>query len=237
MNQKQTLLSFFFVSCAPVRLRKKFFSVFVLLVSIPFLSYAQSEDIFRHPLTAQTTPAFRTVCARLAQNPYIRGSFEQEKTLNRLNRSLKSSGNFLIIANLGMVWDTVRPFPSTLVLGKDFIIQSRPGGQRTVLNAQGNETFLGMADIISSVFSGNAQGLENNFNIFFTGSPSSWEMGLIPLDSAITSFAQRIIMTGANAIRTIHITEQNGDSILYVLSNHSFPGTLDANENALFTLP
>ena len=201
------------------------------------LAYAQKEDIFRYPLGPQTEESFRATCLRLAEHPFTRGNFEQEKILSRLNRSLKSSGNILIAAQLGMVWDTVRPFPSTLVLGRDFLIQSRPGGQRTVLSAGGNETFLRLADVISAVFSGNAQSLVDNFEVYYSGNTASWELALIPLDKAIGAFIQRIIMKGGEVIRSIEMTEQNGDSIYYLLSNHSFPAELNADEQALFALP
>ena len=200
------------------------------------LAQAQERDIFRHPLAPRTEDSFKTTCLRLAEHPFIRGNFELEKKLNRLNRSLKSSGNFIITSHLGMVWDTVHPFPSTLTLGRDFLIQSRPGGQKTVLSAQGNETFLRLAEVISAVFSGNAQGLAGNFEIYYVNVANSWELGLIPLDRAINSFAEKIIMQGDAVIRSIEITEQNGDSIKYLLSNHSFPTELNADEQALFSL-
>ena len=201
-------------------------------------AYTQEDDVFRHPLGARTEEAFRATCLRLAEHPFIRGNFEQEKILRRFNRSLKSSGNFIITGRLGMVWDTLIPFPSTLALGRDSFTQSRPGGQRTVLSAQGNETFLRMAEVISNVFTGNARGLVDNFKVYYAASGAvSWIMGLIPLDKAINSFAERIIMKGDTVIKSIEITEQNGDSIKYILSNHSFPAELNANEQAIFSLP
>lgn len=200
-------------------------------------SAAQEEEIFNHPLSAQTIETFRSSCARISQNHYIRGNFDQEKTLSRINRSLKSSGNFLIAKDMGMVWDTINPFPSTLVLGKDFMIQSRPGGQKNVLSAQGNEIFISMAEVISAVFSGNAQELENNFEVYFKSTSSSWELGLKPLNKAINSFAQKIIINGDNMIKSINLIEKNNDSIKYVLYNHSVSGALTENEKYLFTLP
>jgi hypothetical protein len=205
------------------------------------LAHTQAQDVFRYPLGPQTTAAFRSTCARLAQHQFISGNFEQEKTLSRLERSLKSSGNFIIAADLGMVWDTVKPFPSTLTLGRDFMIQSRPGGQKTILSAQGNETFLRMAEVISAVFSGNAQGLLENFAIYYaggdTGDAAAWEIGLSPLDKTINAFAEKIIMKGDTAIRSIHLYEQNGDSIMYILSNHHYPAELNVHEKAFFSHP
>jgi hypothetical protein len=199
------------------------------------------EEIFNHPLGPQTMDAFKTACLRLAEHPLIRGNFEQEKIISSLNRTLKSSGNFIIAAGLGLVWDTVKPFPSTLTLGKDYIIQSRPGGQKTVLNAQGNETFLRMEDVISAIFSGNSRGLIDNFNVYYSGgdggTDAPWELGLIPRDAAIGAFAEKIIMKGSTTIRSIQIYERSGDSIQYILTNHNYPVELNAHEKAFFVLP
>jgi len=195
------------------------------------------EEIFSRPLEPQTMDAFKTTCSRIAEHVFVCGQFEQEKTIKHLNRSLKSSGNFIIAIGLGMVWDTVKPYPSTLTLGKDYIIQSRPGRKKTVLSAQGNETFLRMAEVISAIFSGNSQELMDNFNVYYYGSAASWEMGLSPKNNAIGSFAEKITMNGDTAIKSIMIYEQNGDTVKYNLSNHSYPAELNANEKYFFTLP
>jgi len=212
----------------------------LFLIAAGLWAQSPPEEIFRHPLEPKTMDAFITTCTRIAEHTLIRGSFEQEKTLTRLNRSLKSSGNFIIAAGLGMVWDTVKPFPSTLTLGSDYLIQSRPGGQSTILNAQGNEIFIRMAEVISTVFSGNSKGLLDNFEVYYSGggnADTAWELGLSPKNTAIGSFAQKIIMKGGDAIRSITIYEQGGDTVRYILSNHSYPAELNVNEKNFFTLP
>ena len=207
----------------------------IVFVSLVFFCLpVWAEDIFNHPLGPQTMTAFEMTSMRLSEHPIVKGNFEQEKVLSRFGRSLRSSGDFVIASEQGMVWDTIRPFPSTLVLGQDYFVQSRPGGQRTVLSAAGNETFLGMAEVLSAVFSGNIRGLLENFEIFFSGSPSAWELGLIPFNRAIAAIASRIVMKGDSAIRSIVVHEQNGDSIVYVLSNHNYPSELSINERAFF---
>ena len=226
----------------PVRgIRGKFFlGCIVGLILLGPRVWAQ-EDVFRFPLKPETMESFTAVTARLAEHPVVRGNFEQEKTLSRLGRTLKSGGNFIIAAERGMVWDTVKPFPSTLALGKDYLVQSRPGGQKTALSAEGNETFLRLAEVLSAVFSGNARGLLENFEVYFTlknAAPvPAWEMGLSPLDRAISSFAARITMSGGQAIQSITIHEQSGDTTKYTLSNHSYGAGLDAHEKSLFALP
>jgi outer membrane lipoprotein-sorting protein len=195
------------------------------------------EDVFRHPLGTRNMDAFTTTLARIAERPIVKGNFAQEKYLNRLDRSLVSSGNFIIAAGQGMVWETLRPFPSTMIMGKDFIVQSRPDGQKSVLSAQGNEMFTQMAEVISAIFSGQSQGLLKNFEVYFSGSVSDWNIGLLPRDSVIASFAMKITMSGDSAIRSIRIFEQNRDVITYTLSNPSYPPELNEREKAFFSIP
>jgi hypothetical protein len=196
-----------------------------------------TEEIFRHPLEPRTMNVFISICSRLAEHPFTRGNFDQEKTISRLNRSLKSFGGFVIASGRGMVWDIAKPFPSTLTLGKDYLIQSRRGGEKTVLSAQGNETFLQMAEVINAVFSGNSRELLDNFEVYLSGTETSWELGLSPKNTAIGSFAQKIIIKGDTAIKSIIIYEQNGDTIQYTLYNHSYPAELNVYEKAFFVLP
>jgi hypothetical protein len=210
----------------------------ILLLGGTILNAAEpEEDIYNHPLEPGKTERFMEICAMLSEHPVIKGIFEQEKVISSLNRSLISQGNFIIAADLGMVWETLKPFPSTLATGRDFLVQSRPGGRRTRLDAGGNETFLRLADVISSVFSGNSRGLLDNFEIYFSEASGSWALGLIPLDVSIRSFAARISMAGDSAIRLIRVREQNGDTIRYSLSSHSYPPALSNDEKALFTIP
>ncbi|MDR1586717.1 MAG: outer membrane lipoprotein carrier protein LolA [Treponema sp.] len=208
-----------------------------LFLSFPSLS---AQDVFSRPLNGETLPQYNALCADLASRPVIKGIFEQTKTIKRLNRSLVSSGNFIIAAELGMVWDTRLPFPSVTAVGKDFIIQSTPRGTRSKLDAGGNETFTSLAATISAIFTGNVQSLKENFENYFLGDGRTWALGLIPREKAVAVFAERIILEGDAAgtalIRSITLHERSGDLIRYVLSGHSFPAGLSDDEKALFFL-
>jgi hypothetical protein len=214
---------------------------FRLILCLYFLTVTlwadeQNSSVFNNSLNPQTMDVFTKISARLAEHSIIKGNFEQEKKINRINRTLVSSGNFLIVSELGMVWDTLKPFPSVMTLGKDYIIQSR-GNQRTVLSANGNETFIRLAEVISAVFTGNTEKLIENFDIYFIGVINNWEMGLIPKDRFIASITEKIVMKGDSVIKSILIYEQNGDSIGYILSNHNYFSELNINEKAYFTIP
>jgi hypothetical protein len=205
------------------------------------LPSACAQDVFSRPLDGASLPQYSAVCADLARRPVVKGVFEQTKTIKRLGRSLVSRGNFIIAAELGMVWDTLSPFPSVTAVGRDFIIQSTPRGTRSRLDAGGNETFTSLAATISAVFTGNAQSLRENFENYFLSGGGIWTLGLVPREKAVALFAERIILEGEAAagsalIRSITLHERGGDTVRYVLSGHSFPAGLSDDEKALFSL-
>jgi hypothetical protein len=218
---------------------KKSFAALALL--FPLLSSLYAQDVWSRPLDAESLPQYSAVCADLARRPVVKGVFEQTKILKRLGRSLVSRGNFIIAADLGMVWDTLSPFPSVTAVGRDFIIQSTPRGTRSRLDAGGNETFTSLAATISAVFTGDAQSLRENFENYFLNGGGAWTLGLVPREKAIALFAERIILEGDAAagsalIRSITLHERSGDIIRYVLSGHNFPAGLSNEEKALFSL-
>jgi len=214
---------------------KNFFLI-LLSLSITMQIFAQ-EDNLRDRLNPSTLNAFTTTIGQLSKNKIISGNFDQKKYISRLNRTLNSSGNFIIAIELGMVWETLQPFPSALTMGNDFLIQSRPGAQKTVISAQGNETFIRLAEALSSVFSGNISGLLKNFEVDFSGNAADWTLWLQPRDKTVAAFAEKITMKGDTVIRSILIQEQNNDTVTYVLSNHRFPLELNKDELSFFTLP
>jgi len=206
--------------------------------------WPQSGDVFAHPLSAQTIQRYNAICGQLAARPYTKGAFEQTRTIQRLNRSLVSKGDFIIASETGLAWITKTPFPSVTILGKDYVIQSAVGGTESRVNAQGNETFTAMAQTLGSLFTGNAQVLQAKFDNYFIETQgqgaTAWTVGLIPKEQAIRSYARQFILEGTEGpqgalIRSLVIHEQSGDSVAYVFSQHSFPAELEANEKAYFS--
>jgi len=217
----------------------KSFLLLLLFLSVQMFVFA--NDVFDFPVTGSNQARYNEICAQLSRQPLVKGTFEQTKTISRLGRSLNSRGNFIIAAELGMVWETLSPFPSTMAVGSDFIIQIAPNGAKSRLDAQGNETFTSLADTISAVFTGNSRILTEKFDNYFTENRQNgtWTVGLIPKDNAVRIFAEKIVLSGRNnpvVITTIEIHSQNGDVIRYTLQNHRFPASLTNDEKALFSL-
>ncbi|MDR0584176.1 MAG: outer membrane lipoprotein carrier protein LolA [Treponema sp.] len=209
-------------------------AVFLLLFAVSFSVFG--DDVFRCPLTGETRPRFLSVCGELSKHPVVRGEFDLQKTIKKINRVLDSSGNFIISAEYGIVWDTKKPFPSTMTVGRDFVIQSTPNGTRAVLSAEGNETFVRLAAVIQAVFTGDPRKLLSGFNVFFAVSDGNWEIGLIPRDRSMQNFIGRITMNGSGGnIKKVILLQRNEDMVVYTFSNHGFAAGLSPAEEELFS--
>jgi hypothetical protein len=218
--------------------------IFTLFFCCTFFVHAQTGEVFNHPLNAENIKEYNIICDELSGHFYVKGVFEQTKTTLSPNRSLVSTGEFLIAADMGIVFITKSPASSITTMGRDFMIQSIPGRKKNVIDAKGNAAYIGMADTMKSLFTGNSQMLKENFENFFWQQPAlsgkNWIIGLIPKDKITGEIAQWIILEGTNdekgtVIKWMVFYEKNGGSTAYTFSRHSFPAALDTNEKTYFS--
>ena len=88
------------------------------------------------------------------------GEFTQDKTLKRLKRPLKSTGQVIFDRQLGLVWKTLTPIKSTSVITPSQIIQIGPGGERQVLSNQAS-----IGELMLALFSGEVESLSTSFAV------------------------------------------------------------------------
>jgi hypothetical protein len=224
-------------------MRIKFTLLILLSLSIGTAKLQAQNSVFDHPLSAQNLASFDAICVQLASRPFTKGVFEQTRTMRRQNRPLVSSGDFIIASDFGVVWITKLPAPSITTLGRDYMIQSVPGGTETRIDANGNDMYISMADTISSLFTGNAEKLKSSFDNHYTetrtANGKNWTIGLIPRDRTFRNYAQQIVIEGFDGeqgalIISIAIHERSGGSLTYAFSGQSFPAALEAHEKAYF---
>ncbi len=75
------------------------------------------------------------------------GDFIQEKNAAKLKRALRSSGKF-IFCDEGILWQTLKPFPSTMAVTKTSIIQTKPDGSKIVTDGSSNQVFTSVAETL-----------------------------------------------------------------------------------------
>lgn len=190
-------------------------------------------------LQAQSSLSLESVCASLAVRPNSTGDFIQIKTINANGRQLKSSGKF-IISTIGIMWKTEKPFPSSLILTKDSMIQIAANGNKSVMDGKDNQIFANISDTLTSVFSGNSNQLKKSFECNFSGEEKGgWTLELKPKDSTIASVMERLVLSGslengAAVLGKLEMEETSGNKIIYEFTNQKYPEELSADEKQNF---
>ena len=141
---------------------KTIFAAFLFCIAA--LAFGQ---VFDHPLSKENQPTFQKVRQTIAAHNLQKGDFSQIKHIGKFNRNLTSSGAFVISKDDGIMWQTKKPFPSTMIVTKSSVVQITASGKKSLLQAGSNATFESFAKIISSVFQGGDDLNEKNFDLYF----------------------------------------------------------------------
>lgn len=177
---------------------------------------------------------FNRVLSRLVGPGVVRGKFIQTKNLTSVSRKLTSSGSFLVSRSDGILWDTQKPFPSVLVVGKQGIMQQGASGKIVRMDGDGNPVFAQFSGAMRAVFSGNSSELFSRFEVYFNSDQDVWWIGLIPRDTTVLQVISRIILCGKDSLDNVDIIEPSGDSVKYAFTHQTFSAGLTDEEKKFF---
>jgi hypothetical protein len=157
-------------------------------------------------------PNLRRIQALLAKPAVMCGRFEQAKTLVGLRRPVRSSGRFCVVLNKGVLWTTVLPFPATLRLTKDEIVESHGAQVTTRLSAREEPTVGIINDLLFSLLQGDLGRLTTSFAVASTVDQREWSAKLVPKDAGMKHVIGGIELSGGTFVRQITIREASGDA-------------------------
>lgn len=187
------------------------------------------------PALAAEAPLLRDVRARLTNEPVVRGAFEQRKTVKGFRNPLVSTGEFVVAQQRGVLWRTLQPFASTLVVTRDRVVAR--GADGTVarrLSANEEPAVRAISETLFGVMSADLAALEQRFTISGESGREGWKLALLPRDAALARWVQRIELEGERFLRQVRLDEAGGDQTLIRLSRHSTAAALGADEEARF---
>ena len=212
-------------------------------VLIAFLVFAFMGGVLSAQSGAGGELSLETVCVCLAARPNTTGDFTQTKSLQTNGRKLKSTGKFIICPE-GILWKTEKPFPSSLILTKDAMVQIAANGSKSVMSGKDNQIFANISETLSSVFSGNVTELKKLFIYDFTEDKNGgWSISLTPKDATIASVMKVLVLSGecnvkdgTAVLEALEMAETSGNSILYEFSNQKYPEVLSDEEKQNFII-
>lgn len=228
-------------------MKKRFCKFFVFLMISIFAQvavFAKGSD----SAAEVTVPPFtlEQLCEDLAKQSNTTGDFTQTKIIQTNGRKLMSHGNFIFCPE-GILWDTKKPFASSLIMTNDKIIQISSNRKKTVMDGKDNNLFASISETLNSVFSGDAEKLQQNFNceLYEEKGSNIWRLALTPKDSTIASVMAELLLSGTYTLEKkggalsvildgFKMTEKAGNTILYSFTNLKYPEELSADEKKYF---
>ncbi|MDR2851832.1 MAG: outer membrane lipoprotein carrier protein LolA [Burkholderiaceae bacterium] len=174
---------------------------------------------------------------RIAHPEVLRGGFQQEKRVAGFNNPLRSQGRFLLARNKGVVWTTLKPFPSEMVVTRERILSVDGAGKRTVQADASEQPALRQINaMMFALVDGDVSTLASRFDLAAQTLPhDAWRLTLTPKDAALTKIFARIELRGDRYVREVVMTETGGErTALKFFDLSETPPRLSADEAQRF---
>jgi len=183
--------------------------------------------------SAQAAAPVAKIQAMLAKPEQLCGRFEQNKQLAGMKKPLASSGRFCVVAGKGVLWRTLKPFPNTLRLSRDEIVQLQ--GERVAMRMEASRepTVRMINGVLFSLLSGDLGQLDSLFEVDGTAADGAWKVTLKARNPALARAIGTLALEGGAYVRTIHMVEDSGDRTDIVFSDiRTGPGAVLPEEAA-----
>lgn len=174
---------------------------------------------------------------RVAQVQVLRGGFEQEKRVAGFRNPLRSQGRFLLSRDKGVVWTTLKPFPSEMVITRERILsRDEAGNSRVQADAKRQPALRQINAMMFALMAGDVSALAARFDIDAEALPgNAWSLTLKPKAAALEKVFSQIELHGDHYVREVEILEAGGDrTVLKFVGLSETPARLDADEARRF---
>lgn len=202
-------------------------------------SLAAAADPVAPPVTAAAAPAADSAALaaaigrRLAQPAVLRGRFEQTKQVAGFSRPLRSSGDFLVARDHGVLWHTREPFAGELRLTREAIVATQNGETAFRLSADEEPTVRVINALMFSLLNGEVDRLAEHFTVTGQAGDAGWELALTPRQPGLAKLLSGVDLQGDRHVSRIVLGEANGDRTEIVFSDQrDTPPALTADEAA-----
>jgi outer membrane lipoprotein-sorting protein len=199
------------------------------------LNYLLAVALLAGAASAQAAIPAAKIQAMLAKPALMCGRFDQTKQLAGMKKPLVSEGRFCVIAGKGVLWRTLKPFPSTLRLTRDEIVNYQGDRVAMRLDAKTEPTVRMINNVLFSLLSGDLGQLDTLFDGDGAVDANSWNVALKPRQAALEKAIGTIKLEGGAYVKSIVMNEGSGDRTTIVFSEiKTGEGAMSKEEAALF---
>jgi outer membrane lipoprotein-sorting protein len=159
----------------------------------------------------------------LAQIRSDHSIFVEKKFIAMLDQPVESSGELFYTAPDHLEKRTIKPKPESMILDRGTLVIER-GRQVHRLQSQDYPELAAFIDSIRGTLAGDRKALERSYRLSLDGTAEHWTLQLLPLDEKMQAVVKRIRIAGVrDAVRSIEITQTDGDSSLMLIKKSATP--------------
>lgn len=164
------------------------------------------------------------ITSHLVKTPMTQGNFQQEKRLKILRKPLMSTGTFTYHQNKGVIWKTLTPIPSLLLINESKLLTGQ--GEQAVPAAFGN--------VFKALLGGELNRLAEGFDMTGTEQKTSWQLQLKPKDELLKKIISTILVSGDTELRLLEIQEVTGNQTQISFTQITHPDHLSSEQQSDF---
>jgi outer membrane lipoprotein-sorting protein len=142
----------------------------------------------------------------------LRSSYRQTRHVSGLSAPLEASGSLLMSRDNGLAWMQEKPFQVSYVFTDDNFIENSPGGSRKVTKKADKPQLFQVANLFSTIFSGDKKLLKEYFELqFLTQDNALWKIILIPKNSRLKKLFKSVQLQGSQLVEIVTVYEASGN--------------------------
>jgi len=146
------------------------------------------------------------------------GRFDQSKQLAGLKKPLASNGRFCVVADKGVLWRTLQPFPNSVRLTRDEIVHMQGDRVTMRLDAKHEPNVRLINSVLFALLGGDLGQIEKLFEIDGYIHDNTWKVTLKAREPALAMALANIVLDGGAYVKNITISETSGDRNSIVFS-------------------
>jgi outer membrane lipoprotein-sorting protein len=149
---------------------------------------------------------------QLAQVRSGQAQFVEDRRIEQIDRTIRSSGRLSFSAPDTFVRETLKPRHERMAVVGNQLTLTRGDRTQTALLDSVPEAAV-IVEAIRGTLTGNRETLERYFDTTVQGSPEQWELDLVPREPRLRAQVSRLHISGRRAqVREVRMTLPDGDS-------------------------
>ena len=157
--------------------------------------------------------------ALLQKDANFKASYKQEKSLNKLNKILKSSGVVIIVENKNVFFRQNTPFELEQIITPNRFAQIMDD-EINEITRDNNPQLFEISNLLLNIFSMNEIN-EKYFSYKLSGNLNNWTIEMKPNDELLSKIFNKITIQGSDKVKEIVIEDVSKDTTKLTFSDYS----------------